>query len=304
VSVLTKVFVVLLALVSIALSMLVVSAFARQEDWRASATDWRTTAAAAQAKERAISQNAALEQARAQDRHQKDVGQIADLQAKNADQERTLAELDRAKAEAENRLIVEQSTASALAEQNKVFLADVTREREFSSKLARRNSELERQSIDLNDRVKELTANISMAQSQVRALQQQLTAISGRGAGEAGTVAAAPQQIPGAGNVVEANLPSVQPSAAPEATAPIRGEVTSVRGSLAEISVGQADGVAAGMKFLIYRPGQKGAKPQYLGTLRVTKVEPKQSAGQIEQSEGDIKVGDTVRDEASFAMRG
>ena len=298
-SVLTKVFVVLLTLGSIALSMLVVSSFARQDDWRASATDWRTTALAAQAKEKAISQTAALEQARAQDRHQKDVAQIADLQAKNADQDRSIAELERAKAEAENRLIVEQSTASALAEQNKVFLADVTREREFSSKLARRNSELERQSIDLNDRVKELTANISMAQSQVRALQQQLTAVSGRGAGE---TAAAPQLAAG-GNVVEANIPSVQPSAAPEVTAPIRGEITSVKGALAEISVGQADGVAAGMKFLIYRPGQKGAKPQYLGTLRITKVEPKQSAGQIEQSEGDVKAGDTVRDEASFAMR-
>ena len=77
-----------------------------------------------------------------------------------------------------------------------------------------------------------------------------------------------------------------------------------LRETTPEISVGSADGVAAGMRFLIYRPGQRGARPQYLGTLRITKVEPKQSAGQIEQSEGDIKTGDTVRDEASFAMRG
>jgi hypothetical protein len=295
VSVLTKVFVVLLALVSIALSMLVVSAFARQEDWRASANDWHTTALAAQAKERAVSQNAALEQARAQDRHQKDVAQIAELQAQSADQERKISELDRKAAEAENRLTVEQGTSAALADQSKVFLSDVTKEREFSGKLAKRNSELERQSIDLTDRVKELTANVAMAQAQVRALQQQLAAAVGRGAGEA----AAP-----AGNVVEANIPSVQPSAAPEVSAPIRGEVTSVKGPLAEISVGSADGVAAGMRFLIYRPGQRGSKPQYLGTLRITRVEPKQAAGQIEQSEGDIKTGDTVRDEASFAMRG
>jgi hypothetical protein len=295
VSVLTKVFVVLLTLVSIALSMLVVSAFARQEDWRASAIDWRTTASALQAKERAVAQNAALEQARAQDRHQKDVAQIADLQAKAADQERAIAELERKTAEAENRLTVEQGTSAALSEQSKVFQADVTKEREFSGRLAKRNSELERQSIDQTDRIKELTANMAMAQAQVRALQQQLAAASGRGAAEPAAVA---------GNIVEANEPSVQPSAAPEVTAPIRGEVTSVKGTLAGISVGSADGVAAGMRFLIYRPGQRGAKPQYLGTLRVTKVEPKQSAGQIEQSEGDIKEGDTVRDEASFAMRG
>ncbi|HVP11959.1 MAG TPA: hypothetical protein VMV94_12330 [Phycisphaerae bacterium] len=294
-SVLTKVFVVLLTLVSIALSMLVVSAFARQEDWRASAIDWRATALAAQAKEKAISQNAALEQARAQDRHQKDVTQIADLQAKMADQERAISELERKAAEAENRLTVEQGTSAALAEQSKVFQADVTKEREFSGKLAKRNSELERQSIDQTDRIKELTANMAMAQAQVRALQQQLAAAGSRA--PAGTAAAA-------GNIVEANVPSVQPSAAPEVTAPIRGEVTSIKGALAEISVGSADGVAAGMRFLIYRPGQKGAKPQYLGMLRITRVEQKQAAGQVEQSEGDIKAGDSVRDEASFAMRG
>ncbi len=296
-SVLTKVFVVLLTLVSIALSMLVVSAFARQEDWRASANDWRVTAAAAQAKERAIAQNAALEQARSQEQQQRSLARIADLQAKVDEQERAIAESNRGLAEAQSRLTIEQANATTLVEQNKVFVGEVSREREFSAKLAKRNSELERQNIDLNDRVKELTANMTMAQAQVRALQQQLAAVSSR-RGESGPAAA---HVPAA--VVEAGVLSVQPEVAPEAIAPIRGEVTSVKSNLAQISVGSADGVSEGMRFLIYRPGQRGSKPEYLGTLKITRVEPKQAAGRIEQSEGQIMVGDTVRDEASFAMR-
>lgn len=294
-SVLTKVFVVLLTLVSIALSMLVVSAFARQEDWRASAKEWQATAAAAQAKERAITQSAALEQSRAQDQHQRDLAQIQELQAKVDEQERTIAENNRALAEAQSRLTIEQANATTLVEQNKVFVSEVSREREFTAKLSKRNSDLERQNIDLGDRVKELTANITMAQAQVRALQQQLAAVSA-GRGDAGGVA-----VPAA--IVEANIPSIQPSASAEATAPIRGEVTSLKSNLAQISVGSADGVSEGMRFLIYRPGPRGSRPEYLGTLKITKVEPKQAAGQIEQSEGQIRVGDTVRDEASFAMR-
>lgn len=300
-SVLTKVFVVLLALVSIALSMLVVAAFARQEDWRASANDWRATAAAAQAKERVVAQNAALEQARAQDRHQRDTELTDKLTTQGEEQRRALDDLSRQVAEARNNLTVEQGNTTALAELNKVAVADLNKEREFSSTLAKRNSELERQSIDLNDRVKELTVNVTMAQSQVRALQQQLAAATGRATGEP-TAAGATVPTAGTANIVEPNIPSVQPAL--EAAAPIRGEVLGVKGNLAELSVGSADGVVPGMKFYLYRPAAKaGGKPLYLGALRITKVDAKQAAGLIEQSEGDVRAGDAARDEASFEMR-
>ena len=58
------------------------------------------------------------------------------------------------------------------------------------------------------------------------------------------------------------------------------------------------------MMFLVYRKAQDGGNPQYLGSIRVTRVETNQAAGQIEQSTGDIKPGDSVRDELSFAKRG
>lgn len=111
-------------------------------------------------------------------------------------------------------------------------------------------------------------------------------------------------EMPGGPGIVESGVPSVSSPAVPGAAAPIRGEVLQVKDGLASISVGSADGVAAGMTFLVYRPARGSAKPQYLGTVRVTRVEANQSAGEIVQSEGDLRVGDSVRDEASFAMRG
>jgi hypothetical protein len=93
------------------------------------------------------------------------------------------------------------------------------------------------------------------------------------------------------------------PSAVSSVTAPIRGQVTRVSGSLASLSVGSSDGVAPGMTFLVYRRNASTGRPQYLGTVKVTTVNANESAGEIQQSDGDIQPGDAARDEASFAMR-
>ena len=68
-STLTKVFVLLLSLVSISLSMLVVTAFAQQQNWRETARDWQETALAAEAKARTVSHNAQLQ-------HQRDLDEL------------------------------------------------------------------------------------------------------------------------------------------------------------------------------------------------------------------------------------
>jgi hypothetical protein len=295
VSVLTKVFVLLLTISSIALSMLVVAAFSQQQNWKASAEDWQAAALAAQAKERTMAANAAIEKQRALDMHQRDLETIntckADLDRSNAQ----VAELETAMAEAKRQLTAEQVQVSEAQGNEKLVQTALNHEKEFSSKLAKRNSELERANVDLTDRVKELTVNVEMARSQVRALQQQIAGMEpGRGA----------MQIPGGPDIVEAGVPSAAAPASAHALAPIRGEVKQVRGNLASISVGSADGVSEGMTFLIYRRGPKGSKPQYLGSLKVTRVDANESAGNIEQSAGDIRSGDVVRDEASFVMRG
>jgi hypothetical protein len=298
VSVLTKVFVVLLTVFSIALSMLVVAAFAEQQKWKEAADGFRASQAAAQAKADAITKSAEINQSRALDRHQEDVRAMNALKDDVAAKEAKITELERAKAEAENKLTIALGQVTSSGDQNKLLVAALNREKEFGSKLALRNSDLERRNIDMNDRVKELTVNVSMATSQIRALQQQIASMETTGG--TGPVT----QIPGGPGLVEAGTPSAAAPSIPSSAAPIRGEITSVKGNLASISVGNADGVSPGMVFLIYRKSNDGGAPQYLGSLRVNRVEANESAGQLEQTVGDIKQGDSVRDEMSFARKG
>ncbi|MFQ5424475.1 MAG: hypothetical protein ACE5F9_10905 [Phycisphaerae bacterium] len=298
-STLTKVFVLLLTLSSIALSMLVVAAFARQEDWRQSMMDWQKTAMAAQAKERAATTSAQLQHQRDLDQHLRDLERVKKLTADKDTLLTRIDELSRSESDLNNKLASEQAQVTSLGNTLNVVNASHNRGQEFSRKLVHRNSELERRNIDLNDRVQELTANMEVAAMQVRALQQQITAMAD--ARETAAPGLRPAiQIPGGAGIVEAGIPSVQPENAARMSAPIRGEIRDIRGTLASISVGRADGVVPGMTFLIYR--RAGGKPVYLGTLRVTTVNANESAGTIEQTEGDIQPGDTARDEASFAM--
>lgn len=304
-SVLTKVLVTLLAFLSVALSMLVVSAFAQQQNWKASAEDWQQAAMTAQSQARTVSMNAALDKARSLDRQKQDSQRLEDLKTELASAQAQVSEMERNVAESSTKLTVEQGQVTSTSEALKLVQTDLNREREFSAKMSRRNSELERANIDLTDRVKELTTNVEMARAQVRALQQQIAGSTGSGSitsSSSGFRSAA--QIPSPTESVEANFPSVSTPAISAVAMPIRGEVVSIKGDLASISVGAADGVAHGMSFLIYRRAGSGGRPQYLGSLRITRVDANQAAGQIEQSEGDIRVGDLARDEASFAMRG
>jgi multidrug efflux pump subunit AcrA (membrane-fusion protein) len=303
VSVLTKVLVVLLTVSSIALSMLVVAAFSQQQNWKTSADDWEKTALAALAKERAAVSNAQIEQQRALAQAKDDARKIESLQAELAARNTRVKELELSVADSQNKLSKEQSQVTSMADENKILLAGLNKEKDFAARLAQRNSELERGNIDLTDRVKELTTSVEMARSQVRALQQQIAAMDdSTRAGAPGLTAAT--QIPGGPGIVEGGVPAVQPIGAGVTAVPIRGQVKTVKDNLASISIGSADGVVPGMTFLIYRRAGEGGKPLYLGTLRVTRVTANESGGAIEQAEGDIRPGDLARDEASFAMRG
>lgn len=298
-SVLTKVFVVLLIVFSIALSMLVVAAFARQEDWRASAIHWQEAALTEQAKARTYAANEKIAQQQALDQHRRDSEELNNLRTELAAKIGKIGELDRNLAETQNKLASEQGSVAGLTNSLQIVSASLDHERGFNQKIAERNSQLEKRNVDLNDRVKELTTSVAMATAQVRALQQQITGFD-EGRRAASGVAPA-TQIPGGTAIVEAQVPNVVVSSEMPISAPVRGEVTRVQGTLASLSVGSADGVVPGMNFLVYR--RSGSRPQYLGTIKITRVNANESAGTIEQSEGAIQPGDTARDEASLAMR-
>lgn len=299
-STLTKVFVLLLTLASIALSMLVIAAFARQEDWRQSSLDWQETAYVAEAKARTVSQNAQLQHQRDLDQLQRGADTINDLNADKLDMQTRISELERSETGLNNKLAAEQAQVTSLGGTLAVVNASLNREQEFARKLAQTNSETQRRNIDLNDRVQELTTNLEMSTAQMRALQQQITVMDEHQASIAMGLTPA-TQIPGGAGIVEARTPSVRLDVISRMATPIRGEIKEVDGTLASISVGSTDGVAPGMTFLIYR--RQAGKPVFLATLRIDKVHANESVGVIEQAEADIRRGDSARDEASFAMR-
>jgi len=84
-----------------------------------------------------------------------------------------------------------------------------------------------------------------------------------------------------AGRVDEKALPIE-----PVIKAAIYGKVKDVRDGYVAISVGSADGVREGMEFTIYRGGQ------YLGKLGIAKVRANESAGMVSQVQGTIQAGD------------
>ncbi len=294
-SVLTKVFVVLLVLLSVALSMFVVAAFAQQENWKGAASEWKAAALAEQAKARSIAANAALESQNYLNRQTTDLQEIRRLNDELTQRERELAKAESDFAAARNQLTVEQGTVNSTADHLKLLETARSHDAEFIAKLSRRNSELERLNVDLNDRVKELTSSVAMAMSQIRALREQIASSTDQVAGVT--------QIPGGTGIVQAGIPSVAPAARPAVTSPIRAEITDVKDGLASISVGSADGVVEGMTFLVYRPASGGGKPTYLGTLRVTRVEANAAAGTVDANGGMIQTGDLARDEASYTLR-
>lgn len=69
---------------------------------------------------------------------------------------------------------------------------------------------------------------------------------------------------------------------------PIRGQITEVRDDLASISVGSSSGVQQDMMFKVYRDNQ------YLGDLKVIYVEATESAGRLVLAQGDVFKGDAV----------
>jgi hypothetical protein len=76
----------------------------------------------------------------------------------------------------------------------------------------------------------------------------------------------------------------------PVAPTAIRGKVVEVSGDIVTISVGSADGVQKDMVFVIHRNGN------YVGDLRVSLVDPNQSAGRLVRSNYTPRAGDEVTD--------
>ena len=289
-SLLTKVFTVLLVVFSVAFTVMTVSIVAQTTDWRDTALKYQQHARVADANLRNLIAANSAELASASDAVRSHLSRIAgleaDLQKAKNDASRIQTELVRADSEksggeAINRGLLAQLNACGAGRDGYRSERDT---------LENRNIELERRNIDLDDRVNEQTAQIAVMHEQKRQFEQQINILKterDKLAHEAQRIAKGhPVEAPGGAAMTTVS------AATPVAATAIRGQVVEVSGAMVTISVGSVDGVEKDMVFVIHRDDQ------YVGDLKINIVDPHQAAGRIVSTVVSPSTGDLVTDSA------
>lgn len=290
---LSKVFVVLLLFFSIAFTAMTVSALSQVTDWRDTAMKYDQHARVADANLRNLIAASAAELATARDNVNAHRAQIGELEGQltkksgevsEANARLAKLEADASHAEAMNRGLLNQLQSSETAR------AEYRKQRD---ELEKRNLDLERRNIDLSDRVNELTAQISVLLEEKRQYEQQMNIL----AAENEKLSRATRR-PALGNTFEApsgaGLAGVE-ALTPISVVPVRGQIIEVEENLVTVSVGAADGVKKGMRFVVHRGDE------YVGDVEITLLEPNRAAGTVVRSVASLAVGDRVQDESSMA---
>jgi hypothetical protein len=283
VSTLTKVFVVLTAVLSIALSVLFIAAAAQWDNWRDLAFKYQTgrDAAITQAQSTAATMQAALamkdEALATQARKlQSALDQVKSLEDQNA-------ELRSGLSKAENQRLAAEAGRTKLQEILDVTTGELKATQKQNQTLLSQNIDLQSRNARQNSRILELTTNVTILQDQTRNIQEKLYACEQRTA----------ELEQGRGTPVAPVAPTAPTGAvavAPTVAGEIHGEVVEIDGVYATINVGEGSGVVPGMTFMVYRAG--GA---YLGDLIIERVRPKQAGGRLTTlGKGEVRKGDAV----------
>ena len=291
-SVLTKIFIVLLAVFSIAFAMSTISFVAQTSEWKKLAEDYSAMRDVVETK--MVNQSAAhaAEKANWLDARREHRRRVAALETRLQDVQQEFASV---KAELAQ-IKAEKSSAEALARNltGQLQLASAARDNEQTQRetFQERNIELERRNLDLNKRLNELTHQVLVLVQQQRQYEQQVSILRAENEKLATITRRA------AAGEFDAMGPDAAIPLEPVAGTPIRGRILEVDGNLTTISVGSADGVQVNMTFVIYRG------TEYVGDLRITDIEPHTSAGTITRARGTPRVNDLVADEVRFGAAG
>lgn len=287
-STLTKVFVVVLVVLSIAFTAMTVSVVAQTTNWRATAEKYQEHARVADTNLRnLISANAAQLQA-AEDAiagHQARANELGKkLQESQSEVAQNRGELARVAAEKSSADAMNRGLLAQLQ------VADAARGEYHKQRdeLEKRNIDLERRNIDLNDRVNEQTAKMAVLLEQRRQFEQQLNILRT----ENEKLASDSRRVSTGMSLEEptgAALPGVT-AVTPASLTAIRGKILEISQDLLTISVGAADGVKKDMVFVIHRDGQ------YVGDVKINLVDPNQSAGRLVRTALPPQLGDQVTD--------
>ncbi len=290
-SVLTKVFVVLVNVLSVALVALVIAFVANTENFKQQFTEVKAERDSFDAKARLIQGelnllkgewdkqaktyadeiNAKLAQAKAAE------DQLATVRAELAGTRRDTAKLE-----------AQVSGLSAAMSQNQAILDAALKE------LAQRRDDavkLETRAIQLADRNNELMNQVEAYNRQVRRLNEQMTQLDEEKNKISDLWTRVPQDVrdrltqttaAAAAGVVEAVQTAV----------PVRGQITKIETvgdqTFAQINLGKTDKVAPNTKFMIYRDNK------FMGNLIIMTVSDREAVGRVELNQVPLSAGDRV----------
>jgi myosin heavy subunit len=204
---------------------------------------------------------------------EKATGLAADLAAARKDRVPTpeqimAAELRKTLDEQHTKLTALQADANAMVKRNQA-LSDQLEEKRKTIE------ELQNDTRKVHTENTELRGKLERADRVVRSLQRQLQDRDERIHELEQQVARGPV---GAGEGIKS----------PTTGAKVAGTVTTVRGELASINIGAAQGVTRGMKLYIYR------NDRFVGYITVSEVEEGEAAGVISDKQVDVLPGDQV----------
>jgi hypothetical protein len=283
VSTASKVFVVLLAVFAIAFVMLTISHVSQETDWRKLATDYRTASLNAEAGLQAMLASSAAEKLALNEK----LDELAKAnQALEAQLQRALDQYADAQAELQAAKHQNESNASALTKltgELNIVNAEAAALRQQRNELEKSSLDLQRRNIDLGERIRELSIQVTAMGQQIRQLQQlnfakdeEIQRLQGG------------EPSPGAPALVVGNPAEGARAVSAPSQGPVRGSISRVDGDLASITVGSADRVRVGMRFVIYDGDA------YLGDLQITATEPNESVGTLDNLQGAVSAGARV----------
>lgn len=277
---LTKIFIVLMALLSVLVLGLTVPLAVNDETWK---SKYQAEQARAEA-----NANSALAQSREQAEQLLQLQQQLDAavtERTNLEQEltnrtRTISDLRAEVAAIKNENDGVQARLDTLTATNRTQATiiesqanEITTRRDESITLQRRNTELE-------DQLRDVQSQLDVALDAQRILQEQIAELERTLNNMRGGITAGPQQ--------PANADQSAPS-----PIELRGRVLDVATGgggedRVQINLGSRDGVRENMRFYISRDGQ------FLARLVITTVDINRSTGRLELQRGPIQTNDTV----------
>ncbi len=268
-STMTKVFIVLTSVVAIVLSVLTVATAARWSNQKEQIENYQTlyqsefvrraNVEALMATSLAMKDDAIQDKAQLLAKQEEAVRKLTDDMATvRTDLARKTNEKEAAEAgrkKIEEMLSVTMGELTGLQKQNQTLLTQ--------------NIDVQTRNQRLASRVLELTSQVTIATDEIRNMQEKNYALEQKVKELQQAIASGVRQV----------TPAVPPTGAvpqtPLVAGPIRGEIATVDGGYVSINIGEASGVAKGMKFVVYR-GEV-----YIGDLEIQTVRPKEAGGKM-----------------------